>query len=96
MGAHMRDTDPLNAPAGAMLCIASYEKGHAFLMAAAEAGAAVVLLTAEKHRDAAWPRASLQEVHTMANDATPEEVLRIAAVAGAASAHRSRGGAGRV
>ena len=60
-----------------MLCIASYEKGHAFLTAAAEAGVEVVLLTAEKHRDAAWPRASIHGLHTMGNESTPDEVLQV-------------------
>ena len=59
-----------------MLCIASYEKGQAFLAEAAAQGARVILLTAEKLRGADWPRNSLAEVHTMPDEASPAEVLR--------------------
>ena len=59
-----------------LLCIASYEKGQAFLTAAAAEGCSVVLLTAEHLRDAEWPREALAELHTMRDDATPDEVLR--------------------
>ncbi len=67
----MSDTSP-----GAILCIASYEKGQAFLAAAAAEGARILLLTAEKHREGNWPHASIADLHTMADDASPEEVLR--------------------
>ena len=59
-----------------MLCIASYEKGQAFLQTAADEGCTVVLLTAEKLREADWPREAIVEIHTMRDDATPAEVLR--------------------
>ena len=59
-----------------ILCIASYEKGQAFLVEAAAQGARVVLLTAEKLRSANWPWSSLAEVHTMPDDANPADVLR--------------------
>ncbi len=64
------------ASAGVLLCIASYEKGQAFLTAAADQGVQVILLTAQKHRDGLWPRERLFELHTMADDATPEDILR--------------------
>ena len=59
-----------------MLCIASYEKGQAFLKTAAAEGCAVVLLTAERLRDADWPREALAGLHTMQEDASPADVLR--------------------
>ena len=59
-----------------MLCIASYEKGQAFLQTAADEGCSVVLLTAERLRDGDWPRGALAEIHTMVEDASPAEVLR--------------------
>ena len=59
-----------------MLCIASYEKGQAFLRTAAEEDCSVVLLTAERLRDADWPRDALTEMHTMGDEASPAEILR--------------------
>lgn len=59
-----------------MLCVASYEKGQAFLETAAREGCTVVLLTAERLRDANWPREAIAEIHTMAEEASPAEVLR--------------------
>ena len=58
----MSDTE---ATTGAMLCIASYEKGQAFLKEAATLGVRVLLLTADKHRHGEWPRDSIAELHTM-------------------------------
>lgn len=63
--------------AGVMLCIASYEKGQAFLEEAAAQGVTVILLTAEKLRDGRWPRESIAELHTMSDEAHPVEILRI-------------------
>ncbi len=59
-----------------ILCIASYEKGQAFLLEAAAQGARVLLLTAEKLRGGDWPFGSLAEVHAMPDEADPAEVLR--------------------
>lgn len=59
-----------------MLCIASYEKGQAFLQTAAEEGCTIVLLTTEQLRDANWPRESITELHTMSDAASPQDVLR--------------------
>jgi len=47
------------------LCLASYETGHDFLRQCAEMGVRVTLLTLDQHRDAAWPRESLEELATM-------------------------------
>lgn len=49
-----------------MLCIASYEKGHAFLRRAKQEGARVLLLTSQSLRDTAkWPRDAIDEIFYM-------------------------------
>ncbi len=68
--------------ADVVLCIASYEKGQAFLEQAASLGVSTILLTAEKLRDGRWPLASIAEVHTMSDTAEPAEILhRVQALA---------------
>jgi biotin carboxylase len=44
-----------------ILCITTYEKGHEFMRECKRRGCRVLLLTAEKLRDAAWPRESLDD-----------------------------------
>ncbi len=44
------------------LCITTYEKGQEFMRHCRREGCRVFLLTAEKLRDAAWPRESLDDV----------------------------------
>ena len=61
---------------GAILCIASYEKGQAFLQQVTAQGVPVLLLTAEKLREGNWPFDILDELHTMGDEAQPAEVLR--------------------
>jgi biotin carboxylase len=60
-----------------MLCIASYEKGQAFLREAARLGASVALLTQDKLEHGDWPRESLSSVATMAANLTPAEVVAL-------------------
>ncbi len=49
-----------------ILCLASYEKGHAFLREAKRQGCVVVLLTSESLKDKAdWPRDSIDEIFYM-------------------------------
>jgi biotin carboxylase len=48
-------------PAATILCLASYVKGHEFLRECKRLGCRVLLLTVEKHRDAEWPRESIDE-----------------------------------
>ena len=60
-----------------VLCIASYEKGQAFLQQLAADGCNVILLTAQKLRDAGWPWEAILEIHTFSDIPTPEEVLRL-------------------
>jgi biotin carboxylase len=44
------------------LCITTYEKGHEFMRECKRQGCRVLLLTAEKLRDADWPRESLDDM----------------------------------
>src|SRR5512146_1210496 len=57
------------------LCLASYEKGHDFLRQCAQMGIGITLLTLDKHRDAAWPRESLEELATMPPGLNREQIL---------------------
>ena len=51
------------------LCITTYEKGQEFMRECKRQGCRVILLTAEKLRDAAWPRESLEDTFYL-----PEEI----------------------
>jgi ATP-grasp domain len=57
------------------LCIASYEKGQDFLRQSAEMGVQCTLLTVEKLRDGDWPRDALEELATMPEGLTREQIL---------------------
>lgn len=60
----MADTRPLT-----FLCITTYEKGQEFMRECKRAGCRIILLTAEKLRDADWPRESLDSTFYL-----PEEI----------------------
>jgi len=51
------------------LCITTYEKGQEFMRECKRSGCRVILLTAEKLRNADWPRESLDETYYL-----PEEI----------------------
>ena len=57
------------------LCISSYEKGHDFLRLCAEMGVKVTLLTVDKLRGAHWPHEALEDLATMPEELTPEQIL---------------------
>ncbi|HMF94593.1 MAG TPA: hypothetical protein VKE96_09875 [Vicinamibacterales bacterium] len=59
-----------------ILCIATYFKGDPFLREANRLGATVLLLTADSLANAAWPRDSIAELHTIARDANEAGVKR--------------------
>lgn len=65
----MADTTPR------ILCISTYEKGQDFLRLCAEMGVKPTLLTVEKLRDADWPRDVLEDLATMPENLTREQVL---------------------
>jgi biotin carboxylase len=58
-----------------ILCISTYEKGQDFLRACAEGGVRPTLLTVEKLRNATWPREVLEDLATMPENLTREQVL---------------------
>src|SRR5579862_223244 len=60
----MPDPRPLT-----FLCITTYEKGQEFMRECKRQGCRVILLTAEKLREADWPRESLDEIFYL-----PEEI----------------------
>lgn len=60
----MPDARPLT-----ILCITTYEKGQEFMRQCKRQGCSVILLTAEKLKDADWPRESLDDTFYL-----PEEI----------------------
>jgi len=56
------------------LCMATYEKGHDFLRQLAELGVKTTLLTLDKHRHGAWPTECLEDLATMPDGLTSEQV----------------------
>jgi biotin carboxylase len=58
-----------------ILCISTYEKGQDFLRACAEAGVRTTLLTVDKLADANWPREALEDVVTMPENLSSEQIL---------------------
>ena len=59
-----------------ILCIATYFKGDPFLREAKRRGATVLLLTVDSLAGAAWPRDSIDEVHTIPRDADDAAIKR--------------------
>lgn len=57
------------SPTLTILCITTYEKGQEFMRECKRSGCRVILLTAEKLRDADWPRESLDATYYL-----PEEI----------------------
>jgi biotin carboxylase len=51
-----------------ILCITTYEKGQEFMRECKRQGCRVLLLTAEKLRDAAWPRDTLDDIFFLPAD----------------------------
>ncbi len=58
------------------MCLASYEKGQEFLRECKRQGCRVLLVTAEKLRDADWPRESVDEFFYMPEDFALDELTR--------------------
>ena len=65
----------MSDPVERILCISTYEKGQDFLRTCAESGVLVTLLTVEKLRNANWPREALEDLATMPENLTPEQIL---------------------
>jgi len=62
-----------------ILCVATYLKGEAFIRECHARGWSVVLLTADKLADAAWPREAIDEVVTVPRDPSDQEVRQTVA-----------------
>jgi len=59
-----------------VLCVATYEKGQAFIREAKRLGCRVLLLTAEKLRDADWPRDAIDEFFYVPRDISREDLFK--------------------
>lgn len=59
-----------------ILCIATYFKGDAYLRESKRQGCTVLLLTVDSLADAAWPRDSIDELHTIPRQTTEAAVRR--------------------
>jgi biotin carboxylase len=62
-----------------ILCISTYEKGQAFMRQCAAMGCRVALLTVDKLKHADWPRDILEEVLTMPQNLSVDEIIRTVA-----------------
>jgi len=58
------------------LCITSYEKGQEFMRECKRQGCRVLLLTAEKLRNADWPRESLEETYYLPLDLPLNDIVQ--------------------
>ena len=67
----MSDQNPLT-----MLCLASYEKGEAFLRECKRQGCRVLLITVEKLREANWPRDAIDEVFYMPDEYSRDDIVK--------------------
>jgi biotin carboxylase len=76
----MSESQPLT-----ILCVSSYEKGQEFIRTCKAMGCSVLLLTAQKLRNAAWPFECIEEVFTM-----PEELPLQGLISAVSYAARSR------
>jgi biotin carboxylase len=59
-----------------ILCIATYFKGESFLRECRRQGCSVLLLTSNALVNAAWPREAIDEVFSIARDASEAEIRR--------------------
>ncbi len=59
-----------------MPCLASYEKGEAFLRECKRQGWRVLLITVEKLREANWPREAIDEVFYMPDGYSRDDIIK--------------------
>ena len=59
-----------------MLCLASYEKGEAFLRECNRQGCRVILITVEKLRAANWPREAIDEIFYMPDGYSRDDIVK--------------------
>jgi biotin carboxylase len=58
-----------------LLCLASYEKGAAFIEEAKQQGARILFITPEKLRDADWPRDHIDEIYYTPDGSSREDMI---------------------
>ena len=63
-------------PPRTILCLASYEKGEAFLRECKRNGWRVLLITVEKLRNANWPREAIDEVFYMPDNYSRDDIIK--------------------
>jgi biotin carboxylase len=63
-------------PPRTILCLASYEKGEAFLRECKRNGWQVLLITVEKLRNANWPREAIDEVFYMPDNYSRDDIIK--------------------
>lgn len=59
-----------------MVCLASYEKGEAFLRQCKRQGCRVFLITVEKLREANWPREAIDEIFYMPDGYSRDDIVK--------------------
>jgi biotin carboxylase len=64
------------ASAPTFLCITTYEKGQEFMRECKRQGCRVILLTAEKLRDADWPRESLDDTFYLPDEIPLADIVK--------------------
>jgi biotin carboxylase len=67
----MPDAHPLT-----FLCITTYEKGQEFMRQCKRSGCRVILLTAEKLRNADWPRESLDDTYYLPDEIPLDDIVK--------------------
>jgi len=67
----MPDTRPLT-----FLCMTTYEKGQEFMRQCKRGGCRVILLTAEKLRNADWPRESLDDTYYLPHQIPLDDIVK--------------------
>jgi biotin carboxylase len=67
----MPDARPLT-----FLCITTYEKGQEFMRQCKRSGCRVILLTAEKLRNADWPRESLDDTYYLPDEIPLDDIVK--------------------
>jgi biotin carboxylase len=67
----MTDPRPLT-----FLCITTYEKGQEFMRECKRQGCRVILLTAEKLKDADWPRDSLDDIYFLPDEIPLSDIVK--------------------
>ena len=78
------------------LCITTYEKGQEFMRECKRQGCRVLLLTAEKLRDADWPRESLDETFYLPAEIPLADIVQGSNTPGSHAKNRPHRGARRV